>query len=267
MYYVYEHYKKDNDEIFYVGIGRSKDGKYERACSSLKRNPHWKAVSKKHGFYYKIVFESESRDDVCQKEIDLILEYGRKDLKAGSLVNKTTGGEKTFEMSDESVKRGVKKRMENGTYDKCAEIARKRMTENNPWKGKTHEGFNTRKIYQYDPISGEFINEWNSIRKAVRFYGCDPKTISWVLSGKRKFGVGYYWTYENLGSKIDPLREKWKNGDSKSVVELDSGSNIINEWESIKKAACQLGCEYNKLAYALKKNNKFRGRIFEYKKV
>ena len=113
MYYVYEHYKKNNNEIFYVGIGRSEDGKYERAGSSLKRNPHWKAVSKKHGFYYKIVFESESRDDVCQKEIDLILEYGRKDLKAGSLVNKTTGGEKTFEMSDESVKRGVKKRMEN----------------------------------------------------------------------------------------------------------------------------------------------------------
>jgi hypothetical protein len=266
MYYVYEHYKKDTDEIFYVGIGRIENGKYNRAASSIKRNPHWKSTTKKHGFYYKIVFESESRDEVCQKEIDLILEYGRKDLKSGSLVNKTSGGEKTFEMAEESVKSGVKKRMENGTYDKCAEIARKRMTENNPWKGKTHEGFNNKKIYQYDPISGEFINEWGSIRKAIRFYGCDPKTISWVLSGKRKFGLGYYWTYENLGSKIDPIREKWKNGDPKNIVELDQEKNIINEWASISKASKDIGCSAYMISHYLKKQSNIKGRIIRYKK-
>lgn len=266
MYYVYEHYKKDTDMIFYVGIGRSEDGKYERAGSSLKRNPHWKSVSKKHGFYYKIVFESESRDEVCQKEIDLILKYGRKDLKNGSLVNKTTGGEKTFEMAKESVEKGVKVRTENGTYNKCSEIARKRMTENNPWKGKTHDGFNNRKIYQYDPKTGELINSWISIRKAIRFYGCNMKTIAWVLNGKRKLGLGYYWTYDDLGDKMIPLYQEWENGDSKIIIELDSDQNIINEWVSISKASEDLGCSSHMISYYLKKESNIKGRIIRYKK-
>ena len=72
MYYVYEHYKKDTDQIFYVGIGKIESGKYNRSNSFAKRNPHWNAVVKKHGFYSKIVFESEDRDDVCDREIDLM---------------------------------------------------------------------------------------------------------------------------------------------------------------------------------------------------
>lgn len=266
MYYVYEHYKKDTDEIFYVGIGKIENGKYKRASSSLKRNSHWKSVSKKHGFYYKIVFESEYRDEVCQKEIDLILKYGRKDLKTGSLVNKTSGGEETFEMSKDSVKEGVKKRMENGTYNKCAEIARKKMTENNPWKGKTHEGFNNKKIYQYDPITGDLINSWESIRKAIRFYECNTKSITWALNGERKLGLGYYWTYENLGEKIDPIYQEWENGDSKNIVELDPEKNIINEWKSISQASKDIGCSSHMISYYLKKQSDIKGRIIRYKK-
>ncbi len=266
MYYVYEHYKKDTNEIFYVGIGRIENGKYKRASSSLKRNPHWKSVSKKHGFYYEIVFESEFRNEVCQKEIDLILQYGRKDLESGPLVNKTTGGEETFEMSEDSVKEGVKKRKENGTYKKCSEVARKRMIENNPWKGKTHDGFNNREIYQYDPITGELVNSWPSIRKAIRFYGCNTKTISWALNGKRKLGLGYYWTYEDFGNKIDPMYQEWGNGDSKIIIELDSDQNIINEWVSISKASEDLGYSSHMISYYLKKESNIKGRIIRYKK-
>lgn len=265
MYYVYEHYKKSTGEIFYVGIGNSKDKKYSRANSSIKRNPHWKSIVKKHGFFYKIVFESESREEVCKAEIDLILKYGRKDLGTGSLVNKTTGGEKTFIMSKESIDKAVKKRIENGTYDKCSEIARKRMIENNPWKGKTHEGFNTRKIYQYDPNSGILINSWESIRKAIRFYECNQKTISWALSGKRKLGLGYYWTYENLGQNILPLNQKWENGDSKRIIEMDNFGNIINSWNSISKSAKDVGCSPHVLSYHLKKSLNFKGRIIKYR--
>jgi len=266
MYYVYEHYRKDTSEIFYVGIGRLENGKYKRASSSFKRNPHWKSVSEKHGFYYKIVFESESRDVVCQKEIQLILHYGRKDLGSGPLVNKTTGGEETFEMSDDSIKEGVKKREENGTYKKCSEIARKRMTENNPWKGKTHDGFNNRKIYQYDPLTGEQVNCWISIRKAVRFYECNTKTIAWALNGRRKLGLGYYWTYNDLGKKIDPIHQEWGNGDSKIIIELDSEQNIINEWDSISKAARDLDCSPHMVSYYLKKECKIKDRTIKYKK-
>lgn len=50
IYYVYEHYKEGTNQIFYVGIGRIEDGKYMRANSRNKRNPHWNSIVKKYGF-------------------------------------------------------------------------------------------------------------------------------------------------------------------------------------------------------------------------
>ena len=49
MYYVYEHYKKGTEEVFYVGIGNN-IGKqqYSRAKSKIKRNPHWKNINNKY---------------------------------------------------------------------------------------------------------------------------------------------------------------------------------------------------------------------------
>lgn len=266
MYYVYEHYKKTDDEIFYVGIGRSINGQYTRASSNIKRNPHWHSVVNKHEFYHRIVFESADREEVCQKEIELILKYGRRDLGSGTLVNMTTGGEKTFEMSKESVKNSVSKRIENGTYDKCAEIARHRMLTNNPWKGKTHDGFNKRKIYQYDSLTGNFIGEWKSIRSAVRHLGCDPKTISWALSGKKKnrSGLGFIWSYDYLGEKIDPSEyKKWSRGGSKIIQEIDDSGNIIGEWGSISKLGKELGIEPHKIKYDITRNRKILQRIFK----
>ncbi len=264
MYYVYEHYKKDTDQIFYVGIGKIEDGKYERANSSAKRNPHWHATAKKHGFDSKIVFESELREDVCNREIELILKYGRKDLGTGPLVNKTTGGEKTFEMSGNSVKSGVEKRKENGTYDKCAEIARQRMLTNNPWKGKTHDGFNKRKIYQYNSKTGDFIKDWDSIKKAIQFYGCNPKTISWPLAGKKKTGLGCIWSYDYMGEKIG-IQKEWENGDSKKIIEVDDLGQVLKEWESIAKASEDFSCSSWMFSYYLKRNQKIDGRIVKIK--
>ena len=56
MYYVYEHYKKDSDAIFYVGIGKIENGRYNRANSISKRNPHWHVVAKKIWLLFKNSF-------------------------------------------------------------------------------------------------------------------------------------------------------------------------------------------------------------------
>jgi hypothetical protein len=264
MYYVYEHYKKDTDQIFYVGIGKKEDGKYQRSKSTAKRNPHWHSTTKKHGFYSKIVFESESREDVCSKEIELILKYGRKDLGTGPLVNKTTGGEKTFEMSKDSVAKIIETKRKNGSMEKIAQKARERMLTNNPWKGKTHDGFHKKQIFQYDALNGNFIQVWDSIRKAIRYYQCNPKTITWVLSGKRKTGLNFIWTYEYLGENIAP-KNKWENGDSKKIIELDEKGKILNEWESITKASEDFSCSPWMFSYYLKRNQKIDNRIVKIK--
>ena len=266
MYYVYEHYKKDTDQIFYVGIGKLENGKYERSNSTAKRNPHWHSTVKKHGFDSRIVFESESRDEVCEKEIELILKYGRKDLGAGPLVNKTTGGEKTFEMSKDSVKTGVDKRKENGTYDKCAEIARHRMLTNNPWKGKTHDGFNRREIYQYDASTGNFIAKHKSIRSASRQMGFDSdNNISKCLSGENQTGAGCIWYYEYQGEKVDRIRRGIAKNQLKRVIELDESGNVINEWECISDAAKEIGVSPCAIGQSIRKDKLCKGRKFKIK--
>lgn len=266
MYYVYEHYKKDTDQIFYVGIGKIENGKYSRANSMTKRNPHWNSVVKKHGFYSKIVFESEDRDDVCDREINLISFYGRKDLGTGPLVNKTTGGEKTFIMSEDSVSDGVKKRTENGTYTKCAEIARERMLTNNPWKGKTHDGFNKKEVFQYDSETGKFLAKYKSIRFATEILGfTSEKIISKCLSGENQTGGGYIWFYEYRGEKVNPVRRGISKDQLKAVVEIDRNGNILNEWECISDAAKDLGVSPSAIGQALKKGFLVKCRIIKNK--
>jgi hypothetical protein len=260
MYYVYEHYKKDTDQIFYVGIGKLENGKYERSNSTAKRNPHWHSTVKKHGFDSRIVFETESRDEVCEKEIELILKYGRKDLDTGPLVNMTTGGEKTFTMAKESVRRIVETKRQNGAMEVMREAARHRMLTNNPWKGKTHDGLNKKEIYQYDIETGNLVKKWDSIKKAIDFYNCNPKTISWALSGKRKRGLNCKWSYDYLGECIN-IKDGWENGGSKKIIEVDEHGQVLKEWESISKASEDFSCSSWMMTYHLKKGNLVDGRI------
>lgn len=266
MYYVYEHYKEGSDTIFYVGIGKIENGSYPRSNSSAKRNPHWHAVVKKHGFYSKIVFESDCRDEVCSKEIELISFYGRTDLGTGPLVNKTSGGEKTFLMSEDSVSSGVQKRIRNGTYAKCAVIARERMLNNNPWKGKTHDGFNKKEVFQYDAETGNFVGKYKSIRFASQILGfSSTKLISKCLSGENQTGGGFIWYYSYQGEKVDRIRRGIAKNQLKAVVEIDQNGNVLNEWECIADAAKYFEVTSSSIGQALKKGKKFRGRILKNK--
>jgi hypothetical protein len=266
MYYVYEHYKKDTDRIFYVGIGKIEKGKYQRADSHIKRNPHWHATVKKYGFDSKIVFESESREEVCNKEIELILKHGRKDLGTGPLVNKTTGGEKTFEMSIDSIKRGVSKKKENGTYSKCAEIARQRMLTNNPWKGKTHDGLNKREVYQYEASTGVFVEKYKSIKSATSAMGfSSDNVIGKCLRGENQTGGGYIWYYRFMGEKVSRIRKGIAKDQLKRVIEVDQLENIINEWECISDAALAAGVTPSAVGQAIRKNSLCKGRKFKIK--
>jgi len=267
MNYVYVHYRLDSNEIFYVGISKTNNNKYLRASSKEKRNSHWEAIAKKCGFRYEIVFESNSRDLVCEKEMELIEFYGRKDLGSGPLANKTSGGEKTFSISGESISSGVAIRRKNGTYKRCSEIARERMLTNNPWKGKTHEGFNRREVYQYEASSGNYVGKHKSIRSASRemnFKSCN--IISKCLSGKNNTGGGYVWFYKYQGEKIMSVRRCISRDQLKPILELDNNGNVINEWECISDAASFLGVSSSAIGQAIKRGSKVKNRMLVLKK-
>jgi len=93
MAYLYIHTRLDKNEIFYVGIGKDTNGKYTRAFSKKRRNSFWKYIVNKSEYKVDIIYDNVTWDEACQKEINFIKHYGRRDLKLGTLVNLTNGGD------------------------------------------------------------------------------------------------------------------------------------------------------------------------------
>ena len=86
---VYRHIRNDNNEVFYIGIAKLESRPY----SKFSRNAFWKNIVLKTGYKVEIIARPKTWKDCCELEEFLILEYGRKDLGTGSLVNLTNGGE------------------------------------------------------------------------------------------------------------------------------------------------------------------------------
>lgn len=103
FFIVYRHIRLDTNEIFYVGIGKNE----KRAFDKTGRNRHWKHITNKTQYKVEIITTVDSWDNACELEVLLIKEYGRRDLKTGSLVNMTDGGEGTqgIIVSDETKKK------------------------------------------------------------------------------------------------------------------------------------------------------------------
>ena len=89
MAVVYRHIRLDKNEPFYIGIGKSK----HRAYSKNNRNLYWNNIVNKSIYEVELLFENVSYEFAKEKEVEMISLYGRKDLKLGSLVNLTDGGD------------------------------------------------------------------------------------------------------------------------------------------------------------------------------
>ncbi len=85
---VYRHRTLDTHEVFYIGIGSLK-----RSKTKHNRSSYWNNIVNKHGYYIEIIQEGLNWEEACELEELLILEYGRRDLNTGCLVNLTNGGE------------------------------------------------------------------------------------------------------------------------------------------------------------------------------
>jgi len=77
MAYVYKHIRKDNNQVFYVGIGADNKGKYSRAYS-LRRNGFWHIIKNKTDYLVEIVYDNITWEEACEKEKQLIKEYFEK---------------------------------------------------------------------------------------------------------------------------------------------------------------------------------------------
>jgi hypothetical protein len=87
-YCLYQHTRKTDGGIFYIGIGDNK-----RPYSKRSRNKHWRHIVNKHDYNVEILVDEISWERACELEKLMISFYGRQDLGIGCLVNMTDGGE------------------------------------------------------------------------------------------------------------------------------------------------------------------------------
>jgi hypothetical protein len=106
MAYLYKHIRKDINEIFYIGIGKSPTRMY----SKQSRNRMWHNIINKTEYIAEIIEDGLTWEDACIKEKELINFYGRRDLGMGTLVNMTDGGDGLNNPNKETkLKMGVNK--------------------------------------------------------------------------------------------------------------------------------------------------------------
>jgi len=114
MAYVYQHVRKDKNQVFYIGIGSDK--KYQRAYDIKGRNKLWYNIIKKTDYIVEIIHDNLSWENACNLEIELIKKYGKKCNNTGLLCNLTDGGEGFKFNHSEKSKKQISNKLLNKTY-------------------------------------------------------------------------------------------------------------------------------------------------------
>lgn len=202
--YVYQHKTKDTNEVFYIGISKSKN--FRRAYTKYKRSNFWKNVVEKHDYIVEILYENLSWNDACDIEKNLIAYYGRRDLGSGLLVNLTNGGDGTIGILKKEVSLSTRKKISNSHLGKklseetkrklsevqkgkkLSEYTKNKMSQSRTGINRSEEtklkisknNFNNKKVID---ISTKII--YNSIKDASVQLNINYTTLKRYLSGKR----------------------------------------------------------------------------------
>lgn len=196
MYYIYRHIRLDKNEVFYIGKGqypKDRDNPYMRAYSKHRVNPHWKNIVKNTKYIIEIIFESSDENIIIEKEKEFIKLYGRKDLKLGTLVNFTDGGEG---VSGRKNSEETKIKMSKSAKNRIIKFNQKEELINRMNKYRNTENKHSNKsVIQYD-LKGSKIKEFSSLTEAAIQTKSNISKISLCVNGKRKSTKGFKWEFQ-----------------------------------------------------------------------
>jgi hypothetical protein len=144
MAIVYQHRRKDTNEVFYIGVGTIK----YRSISLAGRNKDWQNIYNTIGIEVDVLFEGISKKNAYNVEKGLIESYGRMDLQTGNLVNRTMGGggTKGYKHSTETKLLWSKQR-KNKERKPVSEETKLKMSKSAKGKSKSLE--HRRKLSEY----------------------------------------------------------------------------------------------------------------------
>jgi hypothetical protein len=106
---------------------------------------------------------------------------------------------------------------------------------------ETHKSHVARKVLQFD-LKGNFIDEWESAAKAVKFLNKEGCTITNVCCGKRNQAHNFIWKYKDEFEDI-PIKIKVENkkGASLPITQYSLDDEFIQQWDTLTIAAEELG--------------------------
>ena len=175
-YYVYKHYREDDNQLFYIGLGRNK-----RAYQVGGRNKLWTNIYKKHGRRVEICSSNLSLAEANLIERKLIEKYGKLVDGSGILSNIGDGGGLIW---NRGLAKEKQPRYNHKNTKEHKNIISKYMKENNPMKDQ---------VVINKMIDSKKGSTWDKEHKRL-------KTIEVTKNGQL---IGYYNGPKDLCSKLD----------------------------------------------------------------
>lgn len=119
-------------------------------------------------------------------------------------------------------------------------------------------------IFRYD-MSGNLIDNFNSITECARELNVNKHSIKLVLQNKCRHCNNFYYSYDLLSNeefveKMNNLNKKLTNRKYINVMQLDENENEIKIWNNIKEIVefySNMNC--NAIRKSLKENIKYKG--------
>lgn len=192
IFYVYGHFRKTDDSIFYLGKGKQK-----RSHSKSGRSDHWRSIAKKHGWYVKIIASGLTETEAYDLEVKAIKELREKGERICNVANGGEGGLSGIKLKPEHIKKLSAAKLGKPQLPEHAERSRKARLgcKNTPENTEKLAALKRKKVINNH---GEVFN---SATEAARVLSkrigvnCNQGNISMCCMGKRSNAYGYSWSY------------------------------------------------------------------------
>lgn len=188
-YYVYGHYDKSDNSLFYIGKGTS-----SRAYSKKNRNKYWHNIVNKHGFEVKILKDQLSEKEALSLEVDLISQLNPK----ANFTKGGDGGNTYVKKTRAEIEEIMRKRMLKVDRQKLATFGfrgKKHSEERNKKLSERHKGKTFR------PLTNEDFERLRKVGKAksIKIMNSETKEIyESIRDCSRKTGLSKSWIIWNI---------------------------------------------------------------------
>jgi hypothetical protein len=241
---VYRHIRLDKNEPFYIGIGSSES----RAYRKDGRNPLWSNIVEKTEYKVQILFEDLTREEACEKEIELISLYGRINKGDGILANISCGGEALMAEENPSYDKGIEIVVNGVIYPSVMTASRDldlhEKTIRYRIKSENFPGYN-------------YTEPSKAVKKLSHKEIEENKTLRNGMLGRRHSKESIEKMSERLKGRILSNKDKFLSKVTKSNRRevLVDGVRFM----SIAHAADFIGCAQQSISKAIKDKRKIMG--------